>query len=82
MFMEFSLALQARYRDIRSSKAATVTHLVVDLEQRGDGRPRTAARHAAKIRKLHAKGLSKAEIARRLSIGRASVIRILAGDML
>lgn len=44
------------------------------------GRPRTAARHAQKIKQLHAKGLSKSEIARRLSIGRASVIRILAGE--
>jgi DNA invertase Pin-like site-specific DNA recombinase len=42
------------------------------------GRPQTARRHADKVRKLFNQGLSKAEIARRLSIGRTSVIRILA----
>jgi len=42
------------------------------------GRPRTASRHEAKIRHLFSKGLSKAEIARMLGIGRTSVIRILA----
>ena len=42
------------------------------------GRPATAAVHAAEIRKLHRAGVSKAEIARRLQIGRTSVRRILA----
>lgn len=42
------------------------------------GRPRTAMRHEVKIRRLYSQGLPKAEIARRLGIGRASVIRILA----
>jgi DNA invertase Pin-like site-specific DNA recombinase len=42
------------------------------------GRPATAARHGAEIRKLHRAGVSKAEIARRLEIGRTSVRRILA----
>jgi putative DNA-invertase from lambdoid prophage Rac len=42
------------------------------------GRPATAARHAPEIRKLHRAGVSKAEIARRLEIGRTSVRRILA----
>jgi putative DNA-invertase from lambdoid prophage Rac len=42
------------------------------------GRPETAARHAAEVRKLHRAGLSKSEIARRLQIGRTSVRRILA----
>lgn len=41
------------------------------------GRPRTAGRHAAEIRKLHRAGISKSEIARRLQIGRTSVRRIL-----
>jgi putative DNA-invertase from lambdoid prophage Rac len=41
------------------------------------GRPETAARHAAEIRKLHRAGISKSEIARRLQIGRTSVRRIL-----
>src|SRR6266508_4230039 len=40
------------------------------------GRPATAARHAAEIHKLHRAGVSKAEIARRLEIGRTSVRRI------
>jgi len=42
------------------------------------GRPETAARHAAEVRKLHRAGISKSEIARRLQIGRTSVRRILA----
>ena len=41
------------------------------------GRPMTAGLHAAKIRKLHRAGVAKAEIARRLEIGRTSVRRIL-----
>src|ERR1700686_3729731 len=42
------------------------------------GRPVTAALHADQIRKLSRAGVSKAEIARRLQIGRTSVRRILA----
>jgi putative DNA-invertase from lambdoid prophage Rac len=42
------------------------------------GRPATAAKKAGEIRKLHRAGISKAEIARRLDIGRTSVRRILA----
>jgi putative DNA-invertase from lambdoid prophage Rac len=41
------------------------------------GRPVTAALHADQIRKLYRAGLSKAEIARRLAIGRTSVRRLL-----
>jgi DNA invertase Pin-like site-specific DNA recombinase len=41
------------------------------------GRPATAALHSAEVRKLHRAGVSKAEIARRLHIGRTSVRRIL-----
>jgi putative DNA-invertase from lambdoid prophage Rac len=41
------------------------------------GRPITAGLHAEQVRKLHRAGLSKAEIARRLQIGRTSVRRIL-----
>src|SRR5665811_836295 len=43
------------------------------------GRPATAAAHAAEIRRLHRAGVAKAEIARRLRVGRTSVRRIL-GD--
>jgi len=42
------------------------------------GRPLTAAKKAGQIRKLYRTGVSKAEIARRLQIGRTSVRRILA----
>jgi DNA invertase Pin-like site-specific DNA recombinase len=42
------------------------------------GRPITAGRHTTEIRKLHRAGIAKAEIARRLEIGRTSVRRILA----
>ena len=41
------------------------------------GRPVTAGLHAAAVRKLHRAGVAKAEIARRLGIGRTSVRRIL-----
>ena len=44
------------------------------------GRPRTLDVHARRIRKLHRAGVSKAEFARRLKIGRTSVRRILATD--
>ena len=42
------------------------------------GRPAVAA-HATEIRRLHRAGVAKAEIARRLRVGRTSVRRIL-GD--
>ena len=53
---------------------------LVEARRKGTrlGRPLTAAKKAAQIRKLHHAGLSKAEIARRLDIGRTSVRRILA----
>ena len=41
------------------------------------GRPLTAGLHADEVRKLYRSGISKAEIARRLLIGRTSVRRIL-----
>ena len=42
------------------------------------GRPITAELHTDQVRKLYRAGVSKAEIARRLEIGRTSVRRILA----
>jgi putative DNA-invertase from lambdoid prophage Rac len=42
------------------------------------GRPATAVVKSAEIRKLYRNGVSKAEIARRLQIGRTSVRRILS----
>jgi putative DNA-invertase from lambdoid prophage Rac len=44
------------------------------------GRPATAALHAGEIRRLYRGGIAKAEIARRLGVGRTSVRRILASD--
>jgi DNA invertase Pin-like site-specific DNA recombinase len=41
------------------------------------GRPVTAALHADQVQKLYRAGISKAEIARRLKIGRTSVRRIM-----
>lgn len=45
---------------------------------RPHGRPQTAALHTARIKQLFKQGVSKAEIARQLGIGRTSVIRILS----
>jgi putative DNA-invertase from lambdoid prophage Rac len=45
------------------------------------GRPKTVALHADQVRNLYRAGISKAEIARRLQIGRTSVRRILAAKM-
>jgi putative DNA-invertase from lambdoid prophage Rac len=42
------------------------------------GRPLTAGLQSDQVRKLYRAGVSKAEIARRLQIGRTSVRRILA----
>ena len=42
------------------------------------GRPPSAAKKEKEVKKLFAQGLSKAEIARRLGIGRTSVRRLLA----
>jgi DNA invertase Pin-like site-specific DNA recombinase len=43
------------------------------------GRPATAAARADEVRELFRDGVSKAEIARRIRMGRTSVRRILAG---
>ena len=53
---------------------------LVEARRKGTrlGRPLTAAKKAAQVRKLNRAGVSKAEIARRLDIGRTSVRRILA----
>jgi putative DNA-invertase from lambdoid prophage Rac len=47
-------------------------------EGRPHGRPPTARRQASRVKRLFARGLSKAAIARQLKIGRTSVRRILA----
>ena len=53
---------------------------LADAKRNGQrlGRPMTVGLQADKVRKLHRAGVSKAEIARRLRIGRTSVRRILA----
>ncbi len=53
---------------------------IVEARMKGKhlGRPVTVGKQASQIRKLHRAGISKAEIARRLDIGRTSVRRILA----
>jgi len=45
---------------------------------RPHGRPRTVVQHTGKIHRLYADGMTKAAIARKLKIGRTSVIRILS----
>jgi len=47
------------------------------MEGKRLGRPQTAGRKVDRIRELHDKGVSKAEISRRLKIGRTSVRRLL-----
>jgi putative DNA-invertase from lambdoid prophage Rac len=53
---------------------------IAQAKQKGrpHGRPRTALRHKEKIKSLSGEGMTKAAIARRLKIGRTSVIRILS----
>ena len=46
-------------------------------EGRPHGRPKSAGLKEKEVRKLYARGISKAEIARRLEIGRTSVRRLL-----
>jgi len=48
------------------------------LKGKSLGRPLTVAKKAGQIKKLYSAGVSKAEIARRLGVGRTSVRRILA----
>ena len=52
---------------------------IVQAREKGKqhGRPPTAAKQATEVKRLYKRGVSKAEIARRLKIGRTSVIRIL-----
>jgi DNA invertase Pin-like site-specific DNA recombinase len=47
-------------------------------EGRPHGRPPNARRQAARVKRLYARGMGKAAIARRLQIGKSSVRRILA----
>src|SRR5215203_348254 len=49
-------------------------------EGKPHGRPRTAALQEERVREMYEAGMSKSEIARRLSIGRTSVRRMLEED--
>jgi DNA invertase Pin-like site-specific DNA recombinase len=60
---------------LRERVRAGLAHARQNGQRRG--RPVTAALHADQIRKLSRAGISKAEIARRLMIGRTSVHRVL-----
>ena len=64
--------------EILRERIARRALLEARLQGKHLGRPVTAGKQAAEIRKLHRAGVSKAEIARRLEIGRTSVRRILA----
>jgi putative DNA-invertase from lambdoid prophage Rac len=69
VFAEFEgKILRERVRAVLAQARQNSKHL---------GRPLTAARKADQVRKLHRASISKAEIARRLEIGRTSVRRIL-----
>lgn len=70
VFAEFEREL------LRERVKAGIAH--ARQEGRPHGRPPTARRQASHVKRLYAQGLSKAEIARRLRIGRTSVRRILA----
>jgi DNA invertase Pin-like site-specific DNA recombinase len=74
------LAVFAQFeRDMLSER---VKAGIAQARKRGGkhGRPRTAALHRTKVHSLFERGLSKAEIARKLGIGRTSVIRLLAKE--
>ncbi len=47
-------------------------------EGRAHGRPQTAAKHAAEVKRLFKSGKNKSQIARELKISRSSVIGMLA----
>jgi len=55
------------------------THIESRSKGKAHGRPRTEANKKDEVKKLFAdgKGMSKSEIARKLKIGRTSVIRLL-----
>lgn len=72
------LAVFAEFeRDIlRERVKAGIAH--ARANGKNHGRPQTAATKKDEVKKLHQKGLNNSEIARKLKIGRSSVIRILS----
>ncbi len=71
------LAVFAEFeRDIlRERVKAGIAH--ARAEGKAHGRPATAAAKQSEVKKLHKKGLNNSEIARKLKIGRTSVIRLI-----
>jgi DNA invertase Pin-like site-specific DNA recombinase len=71
------LAVFAEFeRDIlRERVKAGIAH--ARAEGKAHGRPATAAVKNSEVKNLHKKGLNNSQIARKLKIGRTSVIRIL-----
>lgn len=71
------LAVFAEFeRDIlRERVKAGIAH--AREQGKAHGRPPTAATKKDEVKKLHKKGLNNSEIARKLKIGRSSVIRLL-----
>ena len=70
------LAIFAEFEILRERTLAGLAQARINGKQLG--RPTTAGLYAVEIRKLYRAGIAKAEIARRLQIGRTSVRRILA----
>lgn len=74
------LAVFAQFE--RDMLAERVKAGIAQARKRGGkhGRPATVCEYEDKIRRLFSQGHTKAEIARRLKIGRTSVIRVLSTD--
>lgn len=74
------LAVFAQFE--RDMLAERVKAGIAQARKRGGkhGRPATVCEYEDKIRRLFSQGHTKAEIARRLKIGRTSVIRVLSAD--
>lgn len=69
--------LSSKEKEVRRKRIKAGIALSIENGQ-PHGRPQTALRHKEKILRLYKEGLPKAVIARKLKIGRTSVIRILA----
>ena len=65
-------------KSIRHTPAQKLTDAFIAVLAGAHGRPKSAALKEKEVRRLYAKGVSKAEIARRLQIARTSVRRLLS----
>ena len=79
-FVSLAEALDLTTPTGRAMAALSIRAGIAEARLKGKhfGRPLTAAKKAGQIRKLYRAGVTKAEVARRLEIGRTSVRRILA----